>query len=144
MSAATADQYPIKSIRANSGYISVAKGPGRGNNNRMSAGEVRSIAGRFVSPDGTTFYPGGTSWWVPSIHTTRPSRQQQITLPPPVGLALCFSLQKILKYPLRNREWVLLTANCVLGFRVITVVGPSSFSVSESATSNDIPCTLDI
>ena len=57
-----ADKYVVKPIRANSGYIGVRKGPGHNLSGRLSPAKTKSLAGDFVNPDGSTFYPGGTSW----------------------------------------------------------------------------------
>ena len=57
------DRHPIAAdagfIRAHNGGFS---GGGAGTGRRLSGADVAAAAGKFVNPDGTTFYPGGTSW----------------------------------------------------------------------------------
>ena len=51
-------------IAADAGFITTQRGAAAGRR-RLSASDVSAAASKFLSPDGTVFYPGGTSWCVP-------------------------------------------------------------------------------
>lgn len=57
------NRYAVKPIRTNSGYIKPLTGPGHSSTKRLSAAKVTQLAGKFVNPDGSVLYPGGTSWF---------------------------------------------------------------------------------
>ncbi len=50
-------------IAADAGFITTQQGKGSGTGRRrLSSSDVSAAASKFLSPDGTVFYPGGTSW----------------------------------------------------------------------------------
>ena len=51
-------------IAADAGFITTQRGKGSGlpGRRRLSSSDVSAAASKFLSPDGTVFYPGGTSW----------------------------------------------------------------------------------
>jgi len=50
-------------IAIDAGFITAQRGGGLGpGRRRLSSSDVSAAASKFLSPDGTVFYPGGTSW----------------------------------------------------------------------------------
>lgn len=56
------NRYSVVPIRSNSGFIKPRSGPGHSVGSRLSAAKVTQLAGKFVNPDRSVLYPGGTSW----------------------------------------------------------------------------------
>ena len=56
-------------IAADAGFIKAQKGgSSAGSGRRLSGSDVTAAASKFLSPDGSTFYPGGTSWCALRMH----------------------------------------------------------------------------
>lgn len=68
VSAATVDQLRLgnlasRAILATSGFVRAQRGPGLGGaTGKLLPAQIAAVMGTFVHPDGTIFYPGGTSW----------------------------------------------------------------------------------
>ena len=62
MAQAVGNRYSVVPIRSDSGFIQPRSGPGHSVSSRLSAAKVTQLAGKFVNPDGSVLYPGGTSW----------------------------------------------------------------------------------
>jgi hypothetical protein len=59
-------RYARQPIAADAGFIRAEKGGGTiasgGASRRLSGADVSAAASKFLNPDGSAFYPGGTSW----------------------------------------------------------------------------------
>jgi len=56
-------RYAVQPISATGGFIRA--GTGAAPSSRMAGNQTMAAPSQFVNPDGTAFYPGGTTWYVP-------------------------------------------------------------------------------
>ena len=62
------ERFMRKPIHQDAGYIRPHKGTKHtSGGRRLSSSETTAAGGLFLNPDGTVFYPGGTSWYAGNI-----------------------------------------------------------------------------